>query len=684
MRSLCFAFLAIAALAVAAACSNGRGYVPGPTLATATPGASPSASADVAFVFTVPTPAPAARKRNITVPSSAESVAITLVSVNGSPEPSSSPTILNLSSSTSGCSGTNPLTCDFTIPAPVGTLVYTIQVFSTSGASGTPIAEGNLSVTTTAGTTASAPVTTTGTIAKIVLSVSDAAEEGVAGNVPVVIQAEDSNGYTILGTYNTAITLSDTDASAQTSLSATNIPDSTTAAAVTLDYLGGVMSGAATISATASGVSSSNITAASFLPDATNPAVASSAEFSSTYAYSYWANGADPEPTQSYGPSYYTYTEAIATASPTASPFAGLSNVITLYGDDYFNWSTQNGTLELSYLGYYDNQSPWIYTDYCEPGAEIEFEVPVPSSWSVFASGLPCIYTEAFNTEASDPTDYSLYQVTTPSTGSYSLTYSYNYGSGDVGSGSVTYDAAEDGTIISSDPDQDYYDGSYYLYVPATTSTTVNASYLFYPGPSPLPSPLPSASPIAAPNPYQYVLNGSGGPPNPLQSDVYTNEGTIAATSLPAGCTVASGIIPSGASLTHLQEVAVYADPLEWNDELQYGWTEDYYYLAGVGLVCDSYSESEYNYDDGSALDYYDGNDQTIDGYQDSETDYLTTTTLAALLAQSRSMTAAEQKASAIFAAAVHAHHRQEHRQRLAAMRKRQAAHRKQPASKRN
>ena len=686
MRPLLFAFF-VGAAALVAACSSPQLY----TLPTPAPtsSSSPALSSTVAFTFTVPTPAPALRKRNITLPSNASSVKITLDSVDGSPAPSSSPTIANLTSSTSGCSGTNPLTCTVDVTAPVGTLVYTITVYGTTGASGTPVAEGDLSVTTTANTTTTAPSTLSGTISKIVITMGGAAEEGAVVAVPVVIQAEDSNGYTILGTYSSPITLSDTDASGQTSLSTTNVPDSTTAAGVTLNYQGGIMSGAATIGATASGVSASNITTASFMPDATYPTVASSAEFGYSGSETYWQAGEYPEATD--GPNSYngTYSASIAAASPTASPFLGISNLVSTEYGDYYAWSTQGATQLLSYVGYFDGSPSDGNWYYCAPGSYIEFEVPVPSSsWSAFANGAPCSYTSVDNSATSDPTDYSLYQNAIASNGSYDVTYSYNYtysAPNYIGNGTAIVDASGDGTVTSSDPADEFQNGSYYLYVQAPTSdsATVNASFLYYAGPSPLPSPLPSATPVTAPNPWQYVLSGTGAAPSPLQSDVFTNKGTIAATSLPAGCTVTSGIIPSGSSLTHIQEVAYFNDPIEWNDSFYYGWTEDYYYLSGVGLVCDSYYETYQYFEDG-ALGYYDGVDATLDGYSYTETDYLTSTSLTAQLAHARSMTAAAAQGSALFAAAVHAHHVAMHRQQLAAARKMQMARRKQLASKRN
>lgn len=385
MRSLAFAFLGLMAI-VLAACS-------GTQQVSSVPTAGPGG---VSFLVIVPTSQSAAKRRNVVLPSTAQSVTITLDSVNGTTY-TGTPTTANLASSTSGCTATTAqLSCIINVSVPAGTLVFTVSAYSGASGGGTLVATGNLSVTAIAGETVNAPTTIGGTLAKIVVSVGGAAELGVSASLPVTVQGEDSNGDTILGTYSSPITLTDTDASAQTSVSPTSVPDSTTAATVMLGYLGGAMPAAATIGASASGVSASSVTSGTFSPDQTNPTVnGNSVSFDSVYQYGEAGDSQQPTPGPTNNSSYsYSYS--------TGQNFNGASNAIDIDGD-YYAWTPSGTSSTLGYLGWSDGPDQ---QDVCASPYYAEFIIPIPSSWNAYQGTGACTYTENYY---DSPTEFETY-----------------------------------------------------------------------------------------------------------------------------------------------------------------------------------------------------------------------------------------------------------------------------------
>jgi hypothetical protein len=375
----------------------------------------------------------------------------------------------------------------------------------------------------------------------------------------------------------------------------------------------------------------------------------------------------------------------IAPVSPAPSPFAGVSNLFTITEpaytgglNGYYAWS-QQGTIDvLTLIGFYYTNSTVTTWEYCAPGY-VTFEVPIPASWSGYPSGGTCTTTDDLDSQAGDPTEYAATNAVTNSNGSYTLTFSYNFTaftSGDIGSGTWQVDAAGDANVTSSDPDGDFANESFVLNAPApvSNSATVPIAYVVYPAPSTLPSPLPSPIATTAPNPWQSLPSSLNGmPPKPLQSDVYTNEGTIAPSNIPTACGVPSNILSSNSSLTHVQENAHYSDPLGLDGPNYESSQTDYYLLAGIGVVCIAYNQTGYEFD-GSAMDWYDGNDRQMDAFSRQEVDYITSTSLSAQLTRTRSMSAAAAQASRSFVAASRAHDEGERRKALAAARKRRAA----------
>jgi hypothetical protein len=654
VRSFAFAALLIASFTLAACGGTNTG--PPPFVPTAAPTAPPTSTptGTVSFLFLVPsTSGSAARHRNIVLPSNAQSVTITIDSVNGVAY-TGPPTTVNLSTSNTNCQQTSTqLSCVANVTAPAGTLVYTIAVFSGTNGGGTQIGAGNLSVTLAANGTVTAPLTLSGTVAKLVVSISGAAELGNASSVPVTVQAEDANGDTILGTYSSAVTLTDTDASGQTSLSATNIASSTAGTGITLNYLGGAMASPATIGASAGSIIASNV---SFQPDATRPLVSGNSVTFDTSV----SDVADYNVT-SPAPSPVATTGTITVTYATAQPFAGVSNAVAVTSTnsnggevtsetDYYAWTQNGSTLDLSSLGNTLEVGPYTIPETCAAPYAILLEIPLPSAgWDGLTGAGAC------TTDFSIGTDLS-YDYVQNSDGSYTASIGLN--GDETSTGTLSSSGA--GTYIQNSTSGG---DSYVMSLPAVTSNaaTVSVALSEYPSTS-LPSPLPSPSPTTAPNPWLLLpasLNGVQ--PAKLTDHTYT-DGTVAASALPASCAIGSGIIPSGASLTHVQDQLYIADPLMTadsllgNEVLYETGTTDTYYLNGVGAVCIVYNDTYYTYDE-SSLEYYDGSDVNVDEATNQETDSLQSTDLSAQLKQSRSMTQAVSRASALFTIASQAHH---------------------------
>ncbi len=659
MRQIQLAFVTLVILAFAA-CSGTQTQYVGPTAAP-----TGAANSTVSFLVIVPAPVGASRTRpNVVVPSNATSVKFTIDSVNGTAY-TGTPTTETLASSNSACQVVSgQLSCAFNLSAPVGTLIYTVTVYNGTSV----IAEGNVSVTTTAGGTVSAPVTLSGTVTKIVLSVASGIE-GVNATYPVTVQAEDTNGNTILGTYTSPITLSDTDASGQTSI-ATSGTDSPPAGellssgdSATLTYAGGAMSAAATIGASASGVSASNVTNASFLP--TTNYLAQSGSITLGYT-SYGTNNYDTPATAQPSPSWNTSTSTPIPIA-TGQTFDGVSNAIGATGlgytdaisyasdlspasTSYFVWSAANGSATLSPLGFTDpdngfygylfETSGTLQQTCAEPYAQL-LVIPMPSSWNVMSGSGVC--TTVFNDGEGDVDTYAY-----AANGSYNDSTSESGYDWPPGTASTTVDSAGDATYTMNN---EFGEGALAVPAPSPGASMIPVTWTF-PGSDPI---VPTPAPTAVPNPWAAIGLANGTIPNPLLQDTMTYKGPIA--SLPAMCAVPAGLVPTtNPPLSEADESVTAADPM--NSFLPFYTTEmiKHYYLNGVGEVCnenqvvadyfdgDTYYYNwftSYNYQLGGAISWYAGVDTNYDSYFVDTYTYITQTSLTAANARVRDFTKA-------------------------------------------
>jgi len=701
MRHHGLAFAALVILALAA-CNGGSG---GP-YAVPVPGTPlPANTSTVSFLVIVP-PAGSSRTRpNVVVPSNATSVKFTVDSVNGTAY-TGTPTTETLAASNSACQLVNgQLSCTFNLSAPVGTLIYTVTIYSGM----TVIAEGNVSLTTTGGGTVSAPVTLSGTVAKIVISVTSGIE-GVAASYPVTVQAEDSNGNTILGTYTSAITLTDTDSTGQTSV-ATSGSDSPPAGELisssdtaTLTYKGGTMSSSATISASASGLSPSNVTNATFNATTNYLAQSGSVTFGMTIVNEEQGFDGTPAPNPSPVP---TVTTLPAVTIATGQTFGSANNLIGVSGlsaqdainfsgmlanvvtaptppaptslspsaTSYYAWTPSSSSVALGLVGYSDPLNaayPAItllyaggtLTQTCAQPYPQLLVLPFPATWNVYSGAGTC--TTVFSDGLGDSDRYA-YAGNGSYTDSYALTLGWAPCSCVYGNSTVTVDAAGDINYVMNN---NYGQGSMSVSAPSPGATMMPVT--FTPGTVPF---MPAPAPSSAPNPW-LAIGLPNGPPNPLLSDTMTSKGAIG--SLPAACAVQSGLVPSSnPPLSEVDESIVLADPMD--DYLPLYTTEmiRHFYLNGVGEICNENQTTADIFDGvvegfyigatggppvwsfqttaGGAIAWYAGYDTDWDSYFSDTYTYITVTTLSAEAARVRSVASALPAAAQALTAATYA-----------------------------
>src|SRR6185437_15397313 len=128
-----------------------------------------------------------------------------------------------------GCtSSSGTITCTVSVSTSAGADVFSATTYDQPNGKGNVLGLGNVTVNAAANTTTIAPTTlAAASIGSVAVSVPMNVPEGVAATLPVVVVAKDTNGNTIIGSYASAITLSLTDASKATTLSATSLADST-------------------------------------------------------------------------------------------------------------------------------------------------------------------------------------------------------------------------------------------------------------------------------------------------------------------------------------------------------------------------------------------------------------------------------------------------------------------------
>ncbi len=262
------AAIVTAAASLIVGCGGGGGTqtVPAKPAAAASnvpaPAATATAKAMSSAVFTLTLPnaasATATHRSPAYVSTGTQSIAISATIGSATPVP----VVANLSATSPACATTTAgLTCSVAVPAPVGTDTFSVTLYSGQNATGSVLASGSISAAVTALVANTVPITLSGTVATatIVVQNGNAVVPGTAPtSLPVIVTAKDASGATIIGTYTNALTLTDSDTTTVTALSATSVPSSSTAIALAFTPGNGALpnGGPVTIGATGTGLGS--------------------------------------------------------------------------------------------------------------------------------------------------------------------------------------------------------------------------------------------------------------------------------------------------------------------------------------------------------------------------------------------------------------------------------------------
>lgn len=185
---------------------------------------------------------------DVTVPGGPSQAQSFSLSINGK-----TPAIFNVSSSSPGCGGTNPIICTIPIIMPTGSDVFSINYFGGTNGTGTKLGFGRLFRRVERSTNfhiflgRAAPKS-------VQLTLKNAGPFACNGpnKQALFVMAEDASANVIVGSYTNPVTLTNSDATGHTSLSTTTSPSSYTS--VTLAY-DGLPFGGANIVGTAAGAS---------------------------------------------------------------------------------------------------------------------------------------------------------------------------------------------------------------------------------------------------------------------------------------------------------------------------------------------------------------------------------------------------------------------------------------------
>lgn len=267
MNIKCFVLAAVASSFALAACGGGSGTAPG---------TSQRQTAQATFSIVIPSQSGASSHRRTPqdVPADTQSIEIVITAVNGSPPPQGIQTTFTatLNKSNPDCTqSSGGLSCMIPVQVPIGSVTFAVTLYSTTNETGSPIASATTTSNIVAGQANIVTITPILTNGSIVLSLSNPSPmAGSAASITISVSEEDTGGATIVGQYANPITLTDSDKSGATAILVNGTAGSTVANStdtVTLSY-GGLAIVPATISATATNLSSAS---ASFAP--TIPAV---------------------------------------------------------------------------------------------------------------------------------------------------------------------------------------------------------------------------------------------------------------------------------------------------------------------------------------------------------------------------------------------------------------------------
>jgi hypothetical protein len=215
---------------------------------------------------------------------------------------SGTPVIANLAASSSACTPVSGVgrTCAVNVTAQPGTHTFGVTLYASTNGTGAALSQNTISAKITAGTANVVSITLDGIVAQIAVALANPNPPvGAAATTKLTVNFNDASGAAIVGNdpFTNPITLTDSDTSGTTAILTSGAPLKTAlnspadAANLTLSYTGAALS-QAIISATATGVTPANITAATLAPQTSTSSTA--LVDWPTYAYDAQRSGYNP------------------------------------------------------------------------------------------------------------------------------------------------------------------------------------------------------------------------------------------------------------------------------------------------------------------------------------------------------------------------------------------------------
>ena len=242
-------YVAVRALVLVAAlladgCGGGSGVSSGGVI----PQKSTGAGASATFVVKVPAKASGSTKHPHYITANVASIDFT---VTQTANPGVSYYVfyaLNAHESYCSSSGSG-LTCTLAVAAPPGNDTFVVNLYDVSNGTSYGwayvIATGNVTATISAQQSNTISITTDGVPTYGLIGLANNFPlSGSAATIPVTVNITDADGDIIVGSYDQAVALSDSDTSGATALSKTTLNGSSDANGITLSYSGATLSNA--------------------------------------------------------------------------------------------------------------------------------------------------------------------------------------------------------------------------------------------------------------------------------------------------------------------------------------------------------------------------------------------------------------------------------------------------------
>ena len=235
------AIAALGALALTTGCGTGAGGAVVPTAASQQAVQAAAAGASVSFAVKIQNATRTTARHLAYVSPNTGSIAFTLSSVNGKATGGTDPTIAAISDSAPGCArSSSALTCTVAVPAPAGNDLFAVATYRSKTASGPILASATIAAVVTQGSKAKVAIDLNGVPASVSFSPArlPLVADGAVHRVPVVINAIDASGATIVGSsaYQSPVSLQiQNDPARALSLSTSSISGPGTTVTVTYD-----------------------------------------------------------------------------------------------------------------------------------------------------------------------------------------------------------------------------------------------------------------------------------------------------------------------------------------------------------------------------------------------------------------------------------------------------------------